>query len=343
MSLLSNNSILSVPNQPPIDDLLFRRFRGAADYPFMLAVTQASKLVDQDEWTSSIQDIARTYSHLKNCDPHEDMVFAEVAGQVVGYGRMWWENERRGARLYPLFVHLMPQWRGMGIRQAMLGYLEQRAVQISEQKAHSAEQYIQAGAGEAEIDWTRLLTRSGFKPVRWEYEMIRSLEEDLPVHPIPEGFDVRPVQESEIETIWTAAAEAFADHWGETDWFTPATLAEWRESPRFLPELWQVAWHGDEVAGMVLNEFNEAENDEYHRKRGYTETICVRKPWRGKGLAKALISLSLHMWKERGMQEACHGVDAENETGALQLYKDLGYEVSRTYTTYRKPLPTKQA
>jgi mycothiol synthase len=333
-----SEDIHSVPHHPSIEELRFRRFRGSEDFPHMFAVIQASKHVDQDEWNNSLEDITRNYNHLKNCDPSEDMIFAEIAGRVVGYGRVWWEDERKGTRLYPLLVHLMPQWRGKGIRQAMLEYLRQRAAHISQQKFHNGAQYIQANAGEAEIDWIQLLKHNGFGPVRWEYEMVRPLDEDLPVHPIPEGFDVRPVRELEIERIWSAAAEAFADHWGETDWFTPATLAEWQESPRFLPELWQVAWHGDEVAGMVLNEMSEEENKEYDRKRGYTETISVRQPWRGRGLAKALISRSLQMWQDKGMLEACHGVDAENEQGALQLYESLGYKANRTFTTYRKPL-----
>ena len=60
---------------------------------------------------------------------------------------------------------------------------------------------------------------------------------------------------------------------------------------------------------MVLNRFDAAENAEYGRKRGYTETICVRRPWRGRGLARALITRSLLAWKNMGMTEAAHGVD----------------------------------
>jgi ribosomal protein S18 acetylase RimI-like enzyme len=89
---------------------------------------------------------------------------------------------------------------------------------------------------------------------------------------------------------------------------------------------------------MVLNRFDEAENAEYSRKRGYTETICVRRPWRGRGLARALITRSLHLWKDMGMTEAAHGVDTQNATGALQLYESLGYKATKTFVTYRKAL-----
>lgn len=105
-----------------------------------------------------------------------------------------------------------------------------------------------------------------------------------------------------------------------------------------MPHLWQVAWAGDEVAGMVLNFIDEAENTEYGRQRGYTETICVRRPWRRLGLARALIARSFQVLKDQGMTEAALGVDAENISGALRLYQSMGFQVVKQHTAYRKPL-----
>jgi ribosomal protein S18 acetylase RimI-like enzyme len=89
---------------------------------------------------------------------------------------------------------------------------------------------------------------------------------------------------------------------------------------------------------MVLNFINEAENGEYGRLRGYTETICVRRPWRRQGVAKALIARSLHVLKAQGMTEAALGVDAGNPNGALQLYKSMGFHIAKEFITYRKPM-----
>ena len=89
---------------------------------------------------------------------------------------------------------------------------------------------------------------------------------------------------------------------------------------------------------MVLNFVNHEENQEYDRKRGYTESICVRRPWRRRGLAKALIARSFKVIKDLGMTEAALGVDTENPNGALQLYKSMGFQVAKQHTTYRKPL-----
>jgi mycothiol synthase len=335
---LNDNCSIAVPDSPAIPGLEFRGFRGEGDYKAMLAVIEASKVVDQDEWTQDLEDIARTYRHLKNCDPFADMIFAEIEGHVVGYGRTWWEDERKGDRVYSLFTNLAPDWRGKGIRRAMLRWLERHARVLSEAHPTESDGFLQSWASEHEHDAKSLLESEGFEVVRWDFEMVRSLAEEIQPAPLPEGLEIRTVSDVDAEAIFAAASEAFADHWGVADWFSESDLAEWRESPTYNPDLWEVAFSGDDVAGMVLNFVNTKENTEYKRKRGYTEAICVRRPWRRRGLAKALITRSMEMFKEMGMTETAHGVDTQNPNGALQLYEGLGYRSRRTYFTFRKPL-----
>ncbi len=89
---------------------------------------------------------------------------------------------------------------------------------------------------------------------------------------------------------------------------------------------------------MVLTFIDEAENKEYNRKRGYTEGICARRPWRRQGLARALMARSFQVQKERGMTETALGVDTQNPNGALQLYESMGFRPVRRSTTYRKAM-----
>jgi len=70
----------------------------------------------------------------------------------------------------------------------------------------------------------------------------------------------------------------------------------------FDPSLWQVAWEGDQVAGGVLGYLDPAENEEEARKRGYTECVWVWRPWRRRGLARALLVRSVAMFVEMGME-----------------------------------------
>ena len=89
---------------------------------------------------------------------------------------------------------------------------------------------------------------------------------------------------------------------------------------------------------MVLNFLNEKENEEYNRLRGWTEDISVRRPWRRRGLARALLTRSLQMFKDMGMDHAALGVDTENTTGALNLYESVGFVVEKRHATYWKEL-----
>jgi ribosomal protein S18 acetylase RimI-like enzyme len=112
----------------------------------------------------------------------------------------------------------------------------------------------------------------------------------------------------------------------------------WLEDPvAMMPELWQIAWEGDQVAGQVRSFINHKENAEQGRLRGYTECISVRRPWRRRGLAQALILRSLRILQEQGMTEAALGVETENISGALRLYQRCGFRQVHGGALYRKP------
>ncbi|MFN2182411.1 MAG: GNAT family N-acetyltransferase, partial [Anaerolineae bacterium] len=76
----------------------------------------------------------------------------------------------------------------------------------------------------------------------------------------------------------------------------------------------------------------------YGRKRGWTQDVFVRRPWRRRGLARSLLSQSIEMFLNMGMEETALGVDADNPSGALALYEAAGYRISGKHTIYRKAM-----
>lgn len=337
--MLAQQQTLERIEAPYVPAITFRAFRGEIDYPAMAAVIEGGKEADGLEWANSVEDIERNYRHLVNSDPETDMLFVEVDGDVVGYSRVWWQKEITGKRIYMHFAHLLPEWRGLGIRRAMLQRSEERIREIAAGQPPGGPDVFGAFAADTETHWESLLQETGYEGVRFSYSMVRPDLDDLPDLPLPPGLEVRPVKPEHVDLIWAAAQEAFRDHWGYSDdeW-SLENLRSWQESPTYDPALWQIAWDGDEVAGMVQNFIDRAENEEYGRQRGYTEGISVRRPWRRQGLAKALIARSFRVLKQQGMAEAALGVDAQNPNGALQLYKSMGFHVVKQYTTYHKPL-----
>jgi mycothiol synthase len=160
----------------------------------------------------------------------------------------------------------------------------------------------------------------------------------VPDAPLPDGLEVRPAEPDQLRQIFDAEVEAFRDHWG-------ATLPTEEDFGQFVADpihndrsLWQVAWDGDEVAGMVRGYINEDENEQLDRRRGWVENISVRRPYRRRGLARALIGLTIRALRERGMTDAALGVDTENASGALGLYESCGFVAVRREALYRKPM-----
>ncbi len=328
--------LINVMTMPDVPDLSFRGFRGPEDFPLMTGVIANSVEADGLEWVPNAEDTARDYAYLENCDVHTDMIFAQVGAETVGYGRCWWYDIINGPRIYNFFAHLMPQWRNKGIRRAMVHWLENRLAEIADEHPQG-ENFLQAWAGESEVHWTKLLEDFGYKIVRYGLEMKRPLDDNLPICSPPAGFEIRPGSKAAWRQIWEAAREAFRDHWGAAEW-PENSYESWQKQTTFAPHLWRVAWHGDQVAGGVLNFIDHNENEEFERLRGYTETIFVRRPFRGQGVAKALIAASFQVLKDEGMTEAALGVDAENLSGALHLYRKMGFRKIKQHMTYRKKL-----
>ena len=87
-----------------------------------------------------------------------------------------------------------------------------------------------------------------------------------------------------------------------------------------------------QVNNMVMRELNEQTGAAAASWR-----VSVRRPWRGRGLARALVSQSLVAFRDRGMTDAILGVDADNPTGALGVYEANGFVVHQREYAYRKP------
>ncbi len=326
-----------LPDAPPIPGLTFRSFQGESDYPGMVDVFEASKEVDRFDRVITVDDVRREFDHLHNCDPYQDMLVAEIEGEMIAYSRAWWEQESEGDRIYTFIGLLVPAWRRKGIGKAMIRHAERRLCEIAGEHPAEVPKYLQRGVVDSEVGLEALLRNEGYVPLRYGFSMVRATSQPLPEAPLPEGLEVRPVRDEDVRQIVEASDEAFRDHWGHRP-MTEDDLRHWMSDRAFDPSLWVVAWDGDQVAGSVLGYLDQAENDAHGRKRGYTECIWVRRPWRRRGLARALLVRSIAMFVEMGMEETALGVDTQNPHGALRLYQSVGYQVERRHTTYRKPL-----
>ena len=191
-------------------------------------------------------------------------------------------------------------------------------------------------ASSLQPELARVLEEEGFQAVRWGSMMTCANLQNIPDAPIPVGLEVRPVKPEHYRQVWDALLDAFHDDPGYTQ-PSEDDYATWQQSSQFQPGLWQVAWEGDQVTGMVLNYItHNAAGDE--PGLAWTEDISVRPPWRRRGLARALLARSMRMFREMGFNRTSLGVDLHNPHGARQLYESMGYQLVSTLTIYHKPV-----
>ena len=337
---MDTNDFINIADAPAIPGLAFRHFRGAEDYPKMVAVIAASAEADKIERVDTVEDVAHVYSHLVNCDPYQDMLFAEINNEVIGYSRGFWRQEENGPRIYGSTGFLVPAWRHKGIGASMFHWIEHRMRGIAESQTAKETSLFEGFVNDGNVGFAVLLEKNNYKPLRYFVEMVRPDLENIPDFPMPDGLEVRAVLPEHYRAIWNADEEAFRDHWGYSQ-STEEDYQAWLNNKHiFQPELWQIAWDikTNEIAGQVRTFIRRAENEKYNRQRGYTEFISVRRPWRKRGLARALIAQSLRVQKEHGMTESALGADSENISGATRVYEDCGFRVTKRNTIYRKPI-----
>jgi mycothiol synthase len=174
-----------------------------------------------------------------------------------------------------------------------------------------------------------LFRSRGYREVRRFYEMAIELAREPVVPELPAPLVLEPFRDEDARAFHAAMHESFQDHW---EWHgTP--FEEWWELRRGHDRdaqgpLWFVVRDGDELAAVVRNEAREA--------AGYVGLLGVRRPWRGRGLGKALLYRTFAEFWRRGLRRVTLGVDAESPTGATKLYESVGMTVESSSVVFEK-------
>ncbi|MCD4753163.1 MAG: GNAT family N-acetyltransferase [Anaerolineaceae bacterium] len=315
-----------------IDGLNFRHFAGNEDYQLMLDLYNATKETNGIDWTSTLKDMKNDEKWRKHYDINKQLLFVEMNEKPIGYFQYNWFEEDEGEMIHSLGGTLLEDYFNTGIPEVMLSFAERKLKEMTENIPAKKEKLYSLWRMQSAEKQVEFFKANDYQPVRYFFEMLRPIDKPLDKHPLPEGLEIREVKPEHHRKIWEAEHEAFRDHWGYSE-PTEDQYEAWSTDRLFRPRFWKVAWEGDEICGMVGNFFDEKENKEFNRQRGYTEDIFVRRPWRKRGLAKALVAESIRMFKDMGMTETALGVDAENPSGALKLYTDMGYKEEKDKTS----------
>ena len=92
-----------------------------------------------------------------------------------------------------------------------------------------------------------------------------------------------------------------------------------------------LAEDADELAGIALC-------DPHPSGVGHIGALCVRAPWRGRGLGLALLEHAFAEFAARGYPAVILGAEDASPTGADRLYERAGMRVTHRRARYKKLL-----
>ena len=320
-------------------EVMCRTFRDERDYGAIAGLLNAAALVDGPEHGRTEEEV-RLYLTDPLMVPEENAFLLEAGDQLVAYGRIEFEQGLESTFSIRGTVH--PDWRRRGIGTRVMERVEQR---IRERLGEATNQtvYAEVWTELKHEDRQALIRKMGYEAARYFYNMECPLYEDgspveVPEPVYPAGIAVQTMKERpDLEAVMLTDNEAFRDHWGHTE----ATLEQfqhWITGPDYRPELWYIAWdvEKDEPAGVCLNEIAAEHIARVGRQEGWVDVLAVRRPYRKRGLGRALLLTGMKALQEDGMQWAMLGVDTENLTGALRLYEGVGFRPAKRSAAFRK-------
>ena len=182
------------------------------------------------------------------------------------------------------------------------------------------------------VQWS-LLERSGFTAEREILRMWRTLDGELEQPRWPGEVTVRSYTSADAERVHTLLDESYAgwdrDYVERThdDWLAFMTAHD-----DFDPEMWFLAERDGSLVACALH-WRAIPNG-----NGWVKDLVVRESERGRGLGKALLRHGFNAYRDRGAERVGLKVDADNPTGAPQLYERVGFVVDRRYTIWSKKL-----
>jgi mycothiol synthase len=286
-------------------------------------------LVDQvAEFQSPGMDLARDFNLV--VDPN---------GKIVGYEETWGFSEP----FTPLYCwgRVHPQHVAKGIGSYLMIWAEERSRQAIPLATAYARVSMLVFCLSRDSIAQKLFRSRGFGLIRHALRMVISFNGSIPEPVWPQGITVKTVASGEDErAAFIAGREAFRDHWGHVERPLEDELARFEHrihaDPAYDPALWFLAMHGDQVAGSSMCRRKVDDDPEM----GWVSSLSVRSPWRKQGLGLALLLHSFHEFSRRGYRKVGLGVDAENLTGALRLYKKAGMhsDPERQFSTFEKEL-----
>ncbi|OHU23897.1 hypothetical protein BKG77_09990 [Mycobacteroides chelonae] len=312
-----------------------------ADLGSVLTLLNAVNPIDNPTRATSLEELTEEFDDPM-FDPDRDGIVAlDASGSLIAYGMVTPNEVNETIVWIYLDGAVHPGHRRQGIGTALLEWLERRGRQHLAARHEPLPGWLAIDVSEHAESTAALLDSHGFHGVRWFFDMERDLTAPIPHAPLPAGTQFVSYTNELSEDARTTSNEAFRDHWGSQprstdDWLVGELRSDFRASLTTLVSATEGPAEASHIVGLLSTDVPEHEWHARGRKFGYINEIAVRRAWRGRGIARALVVHAMHAYRDLGLELAVLSVDSENSSGAVGLYTDLGFVLRERSTTFIK-------
>lgn len=328
------------------------RFYREGDVPAIVDLINACAAHDPFDKPTTIEEVASSFAQpLSN--PTRDIILidgptqpGQPEGTVLALSRaLCLDEPATDSRLYQLRIRVHPAVRNTGIEQAISqqAIAHIRALETSGTLDPRSNVSVLAMTREEDAETNAIYRSMGLQPIRYAWEMERSLNDPIPQPKDIEGITFRPYRHPEDNDLArTSYNNSFIDHF-EFHAMTPEmweygiSRPDMRHDLSILAEITTGDRQG-QLAGFCICEVMDANNRRLNVQEGWIALLGTTRGWRGVGLGKSLLLRGLQNLKNAGMQTALLGVDSESLTGANRLYESVGFTIRHLEILYKSPL-----
>jgi GNAT superfamily N-acetyltransferase len=173
----------------------------------------------------------------------------------------------------------------------------------------------------------RLFEDRGYREARVFWHMERGLS-GSPDPVVPEGCEIRPYDhERDVAALYEVLREAFEDHWEHEPSPRDVHAEDMARADHGL--IWLAVCDDRTVGGIVARLIEGS---------GWIDDVGVLRPWRGRGLGRAMLLTAFAALAHRGVPTVGLNVDADSPTSAPSLYEGVGMRVRRAWQLFERPV-----
>lgn len=162
-----NPDLKNLAYAPEISGLTFRGYSGPREHERIATIIQRCFDADSVSEVITAGDVARRFTHLQNFDPTQNVLLAEIYGDLIGYAQMNWLQKSNSDVIFRHHGCVLPEWRRKGIGSTLLRYTEDHLRHLAMQTPKDGLRFFEVYLADTESDKQDLLKSAGYQPIRY--------------------------------------------------------------------------------------------------------------------------------------------------------------------------------